>query len=114
MKIKQHVREKYMELCPYSAHKCESYEELDYKIIRAVETGRVINTYPCRAIQYHNLRFTVKDNTVIDMEKNSEYANVSHYRKRQFEQKYYNISVCEGDYNNNMATDEEIYELLYT
>jgi hypothetical protein len=93
MKIKQHVREKYMELCPYSTHKCESYEELDYKIIRAVETGRVINTYPCRVIQYHNLSFTLKNGTVIDMKKNNDYYFVSEHRKEAHERRYFNIVV---------------------
>jgi hypothetical protein len=97
MKISQYVRDKYMELCPVSTMKCDTYEEIDYKIKRAVDLGKVVYTYPCRVIQYFNLRFTVeigdKENTVIDMEKNDDYYQVDEYRKVVHECKYYNIVV---------------------
>lgn len=93
MKIKQSVRELYQELCPYSAHKCDTYEEMDYKIIRAVELGKVINTYPYRVLQYHNLRFTVDGDTVVDINKNNEYFDVYEERKVKHARRYYNIVV---------------------
>lgn len=82
-----------MELCPVSTFKCNTYEEMDYKITRAVELGKVINTYPFRVLQYHNLRFTVKDGAVIDMEKNNEYYAVTENRKAAHERRYYNIVI---------------------
>ncbi|QSF43368.1 hypothetical protein [Paenibacillus tianjinensis] len=96
MKISQYVRDKYMELCPVSTNKCDTYEGIDYKIKRAVDLGKVVYTYPCRVIQYYNLRFTVEIgevNTVIDMEKNDDYYQVDEYRKVAHERRYYNIVV---------------------
>ena len=97
MKISRYVRDKYMEICPVSTHKCNTYEEIEYKIKRAVDLGKVIYTYPCRVVQYHNLSFTVeigdKENIVIDMEKNDQYYSVDEYRKVAHERKYYNIVV---------------------
>ncbi|ASA22575.1 hypothetical protein [Paenibacillus donghaensis] len=93
MKIKQLVREQYQELCPYSAHKCDTYDQIDFKIKRAVETGRVTNTYPYRIVQYHNLQFVVSGDTVVNMSKNSDYAYVSEDRKQSYERKFYKIVV---------------------
>ncbi|OMD76885.1 hypothetical protein BSK50_14130 [Paenibacillus odorifer] len=93
MKIKSSIREKYMELCPASTMKCSSFEEIDYKIRRAVEIGHVMKTYPQREIQYHNLRFIVKDERVVDMFKNDQYIAVSEYKKSVHECKYYKIVV---------------------
>lgn len=96
MKISQYVRDKYMEICPVSTMKCDTYEEIDYKIKRAVDLGKVVYTYPCRVIQYYNLRFTVEIgevNTVIDMENNDDFYQVSEHRKYAHECKYYNIVI---------------------
>jgi len=113
MKIKKSVREKYMELCPYSTRKCDTYEEIDYKIKRAVEIGRLMNTYPYQTVQYYYMQFTIKDNTIIDMKKTSDYFYITSRAKRKYDEEHFKISVCEGDYNNDKASNEEIYELLF-
>lgn len=116
MKISQNVRYKYMEICPNSTMKCDTYEEIDYKIKRAVDLGRVVYTYPCRVIQYYNLRLTVeigdKENTVIDMEKNDDFYRVDEDRKFAHECKHYNMAICDFDYQDNKASKEEIMNIL--
>jgi|GEM_PF-3509466 len=116
MKINQYVIDKYMEICPVSTMKCDTYEEIKYKIKRAVDLGKVVYTYPCRVIQYYNLRFTVevgdKENTVIDMEKNDDYYQVDEYQKFAHECKYYNATICDFDYQDGEASKEEILNIL--
>ncbi|QWU14213.1 hypothetical protein SAMN04487895_101503 [Paenibacillus sophorae] len=96
MKINKAVIDKYMQICSYSTHKCNSFSEIEYKINRAVFLGKVLRTYPYREIQYGNLKFTVDTNTytIIDLERNEvDTYEVPQYRKLAYERRYYNIVV---------------------
>lgn len=118
MKIKKSVREKYMELCPHSTHKCDSFSEIDFKIERAVHVGKVLRTHPVKEVQYGNLKLTVDKNTyeVIDIEiNNRDKYKVSEKLKRDYDRKYYKVSCSDYDYlEEDIPSEEEIYELLFT
>jgi hypothetical protein len=87
MKINKSVRDKYMELCPASSFKCDSFQEIEYKINRAVFLGKIVKTYPLQEVQYFNLRFVINKHTyeVINMMKNDEYYDVPEYRKTAYD-----------------------------
>lgn len=73
MKIKQEVREKYANLCPSSTRKCEYTYELDYKIRRGVELGKVVKIEGNKLhYQYYFNCFVVEKNKIIDMYKNMD------------------------------------------
>lgn len=87
MKINKLVRDKYMELCPVSTYKCDTFQQIEYKIKRAVFLGKIVKTYPCKEVQYFNLRFVINKHTyeVIDIVKNNEYFEVPEYRKTVYD-----------------------------
>lgn len=68
MKINSRVREKYIEICFKSASKCNTYADIDYKIIRAVELGQIVFIAKNEVTYgYYNLRFVVSKNQITDM-----------------------------------------------
>ena len=89
MKILSNVIQMYQILCPVSTNKCESYSEIEYKIVRAVNLGTVIQLNPDGSVVYgyYNLQFTVKNNKVIDMNKNkiNIYIKINEYVKFQYD-----------------------------
>jgi hypothetical protein len=92
MKIKSKVVMKYLELCPTSSRKCDSFEEIKYKIERAVTLGKVVSKAGIdkRVIRYYHLNFIVKNNIVIDMIKDEESKKIeiSEHLKRRYDNTY--------------------------
>jgi transcriptional regulatory protein LevR len=96
MRLNSKIIERFMELCPNSTQKCDSFSEIEFKIKRAANIGRVLKTHPIRVIQYGNLKLSLDKNTyeILNIERNDldEYQ-VARDLKRKFEWKYYNIVV---------------------
>ncbi|MNH66484.1 hypothetical protein D3C73_185150 [compost metagenome] len=96
MKIKRNIIEKYMELCPISTAKCESFREIEDKIIRAVNTGNLhkIEGNDYRYIMYFDLCFVVKKDKIIDIFKDKDnFWYVKEKVKWKFDKKYQKIKV---------------------
>jgi hypothetical protein len=67
LRIKQNVIDTYMQLCPVSTYKCESYSEVEYKVLRAISLGQMIEIREKEhVIGYYHLRFVIKNNQVVD------------------------------------------------
>ncbi|RXZ77959.1 hypothetical protein EBB07_28275 [Paenibacillaceae bacterium] len=101
MKLKLNVTnksiEKYIKVCKFSAAKCDSLEEVVYKITRGVELGKTIMRFAggFRIIRYHNVNFTLKCNEVIDInvdKKNNE-VPITERLKRMHYNKHYKVMV---------------------
>ncbi|MFI2856946.1 hypothetical protein ACH6EH_07370 [Paenibacillus sp. JSM ZJ436] len=87
MKIKSTVIEKYMELCPKSSAKCNSFSEIEDKIIRAIHMGKrtILDAKSYRVNYYHNC-FIVKSMKVVDMYKDVENQyHVAEHLKREYD-----------------------------
>ncbi|MNK57591.1 hypothetical protein D3C87_766500 [compost metagenome] len=95
MKIKKNVREQYMKLCWISSSKCESFRDIEDKIIRAVRTGRLLKTEDGKQyINYYHNCFVVKNGKVIDMFIDREnYWYVKEHVKINFDRKHQKIVV---------------------
>jgi len=68
--IDNRARELYQLNCPHSYKKCESLEEVDYKIQRCVDLGKWNSRdhdLSFVEIQYHNKMLVVLNNRLVDM-----------------------------------------------
>lgn len=95
MKVKSRVIDKYMELCPISTYKCNSFRDIEDKIIRVVNLGCLheIEVGKQYIVYFHNC-FVVEGGNVIDMFKEPElYWEVSEDEKDRFDTEYQKILV---------------------
>jgi hypothetical protein len=88
IKIDWLTRNLYSQLCPISSSKCESVYELDYKIQRCIDLGKVTKaSNGLKLIQYYRNQFHVKNNQIIDIVKTkhsyevNEKSKNAHYNK---------------------------------
>jgi hypothetical protein len=87
IKITEKARELYGALCPISTGKCESVEELDYKINRAVDFGKVLKIKNgVSYVLYYNNLFHIKNNEIIHLEK----SNARYFVDEKKKSKHYN------------------------
>nr|WP_156736304.1 hypothetical protein [Mycobacterium sp. E3298] len=92
--ITERARELWKEYCPLSTLKCDSFEELDYKIQRSVDLGRRIKIKRDGTMlyHYHNRIVFVKNNEVIGMAKVKTEHKVSERLKLRH---YYQVNeIC--------------------
>lgn len=91
MKINNLVKDQYKLNCPISWNKCNDNEqELELKIQRAIDLGKVIYTYGKRkVVRYHHMCFMVDKNEVIAMwrDRKIEEYNVSESEKQNYKPK---------------------------
>ncbi|MGM1044731.1 MAG: hypothetical protein ACQEXX_01155 [Bacillota bacterium] len=95
MNIDRKVIEKYMQQCPKSTKKCESFRDIEDKILRAIHTGRVSrNENGRKYINYYRNCFVVEGNKVIDLFYDREnYWYVKEHVKERYDRKYLKVVV---------------------
>ncbi|MCR8641409.1 hypothetical protein NV379_01955 [Paenibacillus sp. N1-5-1-14] len=98
MKVSTKVIEKYFELCPSSTLKSDSFAEIEFKILRAVELGKVIEYIDGgngMVVRYHHLNFILDRNLIVDMKKDTEarFVHISEKRKSEYYNTYNKVLV---------------------
>lgn len=95
MKIKSSVIDKYEALCPFSFMKCDSFDEVRYKIIKCVTLGQVIRTEENKKyIQYYYNQFVLENGEVVDLFKDmSTYIEISEKVKAAYDRLEGNVVV---------------------
>lgn len=93
--IDEKVIQKYKQQCPVSTQKCKSIKEIEYKIFRAIHTGRMSkNENGKKHINYYRNCFVVKGNRVVDLYYDREnYWYVKEHVKDDFDSKYLKLLV---------------------
>ncbi|GFN32454.1 hypothetical protein [Paenibacillus xylaniclasticus] len=90
MKVTNRVLEQYTQLCGFSSRKCESYHDIEYKIRRHIELGKIIELKDggdTVIVRYFDLNFTITKNKVVDAQrdKNKPMVWVSEKAKYQYD-----------------------------
>lgn len=96
MKVAGEVIAKHIKICPKSTEKCNSFRDIEDKIIRAVHLGGGIKsrTKGHKYFMYYDICFVVKGHYVVDMFKDKEnFWHVEEKAKRKFDKKYQKIKV---------------------
>jgi hypothetical protein len=96
MKISNKVREKYTQICHKSTAKCNTYADIDYRIVRAIHLGTLLITHEGEQIYgYYRLRFVVKKNTVINMYDSiiGEVIEINEYVKNEYDRIHMKLVV---------------------
>lgn len=93
--IDEKVVQKYKQQCPVSTQKCKSNNEIEYKIFRAILTGRVSrNENGQKHINYYRNCFVVEGNRVVDLYYDREnYWYVKEHVKEAFDRKNQKLFV---------------------
>lgn len=72
MKISNEVIYKYTQLCKTSTAKCESFFDIEYKIYRHINLGKLIEIKDkgdTIIVRYYDLDFTITKNKVVNLER---------------------------------------------
>lgn len=96
MKISKQARINYMEHCPLSTMKCESRSEIDYKVLRAAELGKLILQYgEYKVVRYYCLNLYIENREVMKIEKDikRKVVHISEKSKNEHWMKYYKVAV---------------------
>jgi len=92
--ITEKARELYGQYCSISTAKCESFEELDYKIQRCIDLGqkRCLSdgTY---LVQYYRNQFHIKDGEIINMSRSKKCHLIKEKRKINHYYNTYKVMV---------------------
>lgn len=94
LKINQRARELYIKNCPVSAAKCNTYEELDYKIQRCVDLGNCnFKNEDLLEVRYHNRKLIILHNELIDMYPYEPEYKVSEQLKEEYYNRHFKVVV---------------------
>jgi hypothetical protein len=94
IKIDWLTRNLYSKHCPISASKCESVSELDYKIQRCIDLGKVTKSSGgLKLIQYYCNQFHVQNNQIINIVKTKHSYEVSEKVKNAHFNKSHKVVV---------------------
>jgi hypothetical protein len=94
IKIDWTARNLYSQLCPISSSKCGSVHELDYKIQRCIDLGKVTKSSGgLKLIQYYRNQFHVKNNRIINIVKTQHSYEVNEKVKNAHFNKSHKVVV---------------------